>query len=67
MGAPIRAAGLLDGMLQWLLQQIAQAAPARGGVRPRDLAASEVEPEPPLDECGTVGPPPGICYAVLRP
>jgi hypothetical protein len=48
----LNAAGLLDGMLQWLLHHFTNSSPARGGVRPRDLVTSDDEPVPALDECG---------------
>ncbi len=47
----VQASGLLDGMLQWLMQHINASAPGPGGVRPVDVEAGGDDAAPPLDEC----------------
>ena len=47
----VQGAGLLDGMLLWLLHHLNASAPGPGGVRPADVEARDDDPAPPLDEC----------------
>jgi hypothetical protein len=49
--AHVQASGLLDGMLQWLMQHFDASAPGPGGVRPVDIEAGGDDAAPPLDEC----------------
>ena len=51
-GVVVRGAGLLDGMLQWLLQHVDECTPGPGGLRRVDVDTQPAdEPAPPLDEC----------------